>query len=128
MVHRDIKPSNLLLDADERAVLSDFDIAEDTVSGLLAVPDIYWRHEAPEAGASGSSQATDIWAVGCTLYRFLTGRHPFETPAEAAAGEFVAPHRLNPQVPMAVRRVVQRALVPSTRRSATRARARCCAP
>ena len=110
IVHRDIKPSNLLLDSEQRVVLSDFGIAEDTVNRLLANAHMYWRHEAPEVDAHGSSFASDIWAVGCTMYRLLTGRYPFETAVQAAAGIFQAPHRLNPQVPMAVTRVVQQAL------------------
>jgi serine/threonine protein kinase len=110
VLHRDVKPDNLLLDAAERAVLSDFGIAEDTIRDLLAVPDVYVPHAAPEVWTSGTSQATDIFAMGCTLYRLLTGELPFTSRAAAAAGKLVDPHRLNPQIPIAVSRVVRCAL------------------
>lgn len=110
VIHRDIKPDNLLLDDQDRAVLSDFGIAEDTIHNLLAAPHVYVPHKAPEVDAQGSSQRTDIWAMGCTLYRMLTGRYPFPSEADAAAGKLIPPHQINPQVPMALTRVVQRAL------------------
>jgi serine/threonine protein kinase len=45
--HRHVKPDTLLLDDHERALLSDFGVAEDTVRGLLAVPAIYVRLAQP---------------------------------------------------------------------------------
>lgn len=110
VIHRDIKPANLLLDDEERAVLSDFGVAEDTVNSLLAVPHTYMRHQAPEQDSTGSSERSDIWAMGCTLYRLLTGVYPFETENDAAQGQFEDPHRLNAQVPIAITRVVRKAL------------------
>jgi serine/threonine protein kinase len=113
VVHRDIKPDNLLLDADDRAVLSDFGIAEDTIRELIAVPQVYVPHVAPEViSGAQSSAASDIFAMGCTLYRLLTGERPFADQAATEAGTFTAPHRLNPQVPMAVSRIVEKALAP----------------
>lgn len=113
VLHRDLKPANLLLDAGSRAVLSDFGIAEDTMRGLLVVPHVYVPHMAPElVTGTASSRASDIFAMGCSLYRLLTGTPPFGSPAEAAAGTFTAPHRLNEQVPLSVSRVVGTALRP----------------
>lgn len=111
VLHRDVKPDNLLLDANGRAVLSDFGIAEDTMRNLLVVPHVYLPHIAPEllTGAA-SSRVSDIFAMGCTLYRLLTGTLPFATPTQAATGTFTAPHRVNQQIPMSVSRVVAKAL------------------
>jgi serine/threonine protein kinase len=111
VLHRDVKPGNFLLDADERAVLSDFGIAEDTARNLLANSVIYGRHAAPElVNGGGSSTSTDIFAMGCTLYRLLTGQYPFATTADILAGAATDPHLLNPQVPLALTRVVRKAL------------------
>jgi serine/threonine-protein kinase len=114
VLHRDLKPDNLLLDADGRAVISDFGIAEDTMRGLLVVPHVYVPHMAPELiTGTPSSRASDIFAMGCTLYRLLTGNLPFASPTDAAAGDFIAPHRINQQIPMSVSRVVAKALKPN---------------
>lgn len=110
VVHRDVKPDNFLIDDADRAVLGDFGIAEDTVNHLLAASHSYWPHAAPEMATVGSSPRTDIFAMGATLYRLLTGQHPFSDPAAAAAGSFTDPHRLDAQIPLSVTRVVRAAL------------------
>jgi eukaryotic-like serine/threonine-protein kinase len=110
IVHRDVKPSNWLLGPNDRAVISDFGLAEDTVRQVQAGGQIYWPHMAPEVPGAGTSPASDVWATGCTLYRLLTGDYPFQDPGAAARGDFRPPHRINPQIPMSLTRVVERAL------------------
>ncbi|TDW29151.1 serine/threonine-protein kinase [Cryobacterium psychrophilum] len=95
VLHRDIKPSNILITAYGHPVLSDFGIAAtladaETGSGNdlgardvrsdvvgLSIP---WS--APEVlhGDVPGSIATEVWAVGATLYSLLAGRSPFEVP------------------------------------------------
>jgi eukaryotic-like serine/threonine-protein kinase len=109
VLHRDIKPGNLLLDREGRAVLSDFGIAEDTIRNLLANPNVYGVHAAPELlQGQGSSVQTDIFAIGCTLYRLLTSAYPFASIADIQA--WVEPtdvHKLNPQIPLSFFRFVK---------------------
>lgn len=109
VVHRDVKPGNLLLDGEERAVLSDFGIAEDTIRGRLANPATYGLHAAPElVQGQGSSVQTDIFAIGCTLYRLLTGTYPFASIDDIRNGVQPAEvHTLNPQIPLSLRNVVR---------------------
>jgi serine/threonine protein kinase len=83
VLHRDIKPSNILLTAYGHPVLSDFGIAstiaavrdEDSVG--LSIP---WS--APEVllDETGGSVASEVWALGATVYSLLAGRSPFEVP------------------------------------------------
>jgi serine/threonine protein kinase len=77
---------------------------------MLAKDAFYIRHAAPELPDQGSSIATDIWAMGCTLYRLLTREYPFAGPEDAANGRLADPHRLNPQIPLPLTRIVRRAL------------------
>lgn len=66
---------------------------------------------APELVAGISSPVSDVWAVGCSLYRLLTGSYPFDTGAILAGNfNFSLPHLVNRQIPMSLTRVVQRAL------------------
>jgi serine/threonine-protein kinase len=112
IVHRDVKPSNLLIDSNGRALLSDFGVSDDSARRLLTEDDdVYAPIEAPEvlAGAPTSAQS-DVWAAGCVLYRLLSGSYPFADRSAVSAGAFEKVHRINPQVPMALSRVIDTAL------------------
>jgi len=83
VLHRDIKPSNILTTAYGHPVLSDFGIAatlgqaERTEAVGLSVP---WS--APEVlrDETSGTVASEVWALGATVYSLLAGRSPFEVP------------------------------------------------
>jgi serine/threonine-protein kinase len=84
VIHRDIKPANLFLCESGQVKITDFGVARaadrttlstiGVVVGTLAfLPPERWRGDPP--AFSG-----DIWAVGCVLYRLISGRLPRVLP------------------------------------------------
>lgn len=81
ILHRDVKPGNVLLAKGDRAVLTDFGIAtiEGDVTltqagGVLGSP----AYIAPERFLGERAlPASDLWALGATLYAATSGRPPF---------------------------------------------------
>jgi serine/threonine protein kinase len=86
VLHRDVKPGNILLDRSGRVVLTDFGIAtmDDpgdgsathlTRSGELVGSLDYLAPERAQGADPGP--ASDIWALGATLYAAVEGSSPF---------------------------------------------------
>ncbi|MEV0278148.1 serine/threonine-protein kinase [Streptomyces sp. NPDC050610] len=97
VLHRDVKPGNVLLGAEGRVVLTDFGIAQSsgtstlTKTGEMVGSIDYIAPERVKGGSPGP--ASDLWALGATLYQALEGRPPFrkDTPVETAYSIAVDP-------------------------------------
>jgi tRNA A-37 threonylcarbamoyl transferase component Bud32 len=83
VVHRDIKPQNVFVDAQGRAVLGDLGIAkapasaDETRQGQVPGTPLYM---APEQSLSLEiTTRTDVFSLGLSLYRVLTGRTVYDT-------------------------------------------------
>jgi predicted Ser/Thr protein kinase len=119
IIHRDIKPSNILIDLNDRVILTDFGLViepslDSTFGTAFGTP----RYISPEQ-ATDSSQAvpqSDIYSLGIVVYEMLTGRTPFDgrSPMEIAISHVQepppAPRTLNPAIPPAVEAALLRAL------------------
>src|SRR2546426_1106153 len=81
VIHRDIKPPNIMLDADGRAIVTDFGIAKVsetqglTVTGATIGTPSYMSPE--QCAAQELTGATDQYSLGVVAYEMLTGKLPF---------------------------------------------------
>ncbi|GAA3892812.1 hypothetical protein GCM10022243_67220 [Saccharothrix violaceirubra] len=87
VVHRDVKPGNVMLLPGDEVKLVDFGIALTARDERLTREGVLGStgYLAPELFDGGEpSAASDLWALGVTLYQALTGVTPFERGTEAA--------------------------------------------
>lgn len=124
LVHRDVKPANVLLSGDpgaEHAYITDFGVARNvaTRSGLTQTGRFVGTldYVAPEQISGEAIDArVDVYALGCLLFKLLTGEVPFPREGEAARlyahlnDPPPAPSLYAPSVPMALDDVVIRAM------------------
>lgn len=80
VLHRDVKPANVLVADDDRAVLTDFGIAQLageatlTSTGLIMGSPAYMAPE--RVKGEQTIPASDLWALGATLYAACEGKAP----------------------------------------------------
>ncbi|GAB2886857.1 serine/threonine-protein kinase [Nocardioides pacificus] len=83
ILHRDIKPSNVLVTTYHEPALSDFGIAGRIadVAGDQEIR-ISFPWSSPELidARSNGSVASDVYALGATIWNLLVGRSPFSVP------------------------------------------------
>lgn len=110
-IHRDIKPDNILVTSKGVIKVADFGLAkatdEDvsmTQSGTGLGTPLYMAPEQAR-NAKHVDQRTDVYALGCMLYYFVTGKLPYmgtstlELIMAKEQGRYTPPRKLNPEVP-----------------------------
>ncbi|MBI3893110.1 MAG: serine/threonine protein kinase [Candidatus Wallbacteria bacterium] len=117
LIHRDVKPANVFLEARGRIVLIDFGLVHAdkstalTRTGALMGTPAYMAPE--QVCGEPISFATDIYALGVTLYEMVTGALPFE--GEDLIGQVLSkppppPHERQPGILESVERTILRCL------------------
>ena len=116
IVHRDLKPKNVMVRDNGATKLADFGIASLqgdprlTATGLVVGSPAYMAPEQVEAQAA--SPATDLWALGATLWFAVEGQPPFgggefQTLSAIVSGQPHRPERLGPLAPVLARLLVK---------------------
>ncbi len=112
IVHRDIKPDNLHLGADGRLRLLDLGVAasdgqdaaetfneiNNTGTPSYMAPELF----AGSGVATAANEASDLYAVGVTLYHLLTRKYPYgeiEPFQNPRFGDPMPPTRYRPDIP-----------------------------
>ena len=114
MMHLDVKPANILLDDTDSAVLIDFGLAkqyDDAGTQTSTTPVGISHGYAPmeqyrRGGVSSFSPATDIYSLGATLYKLVTGATPPEASDVGNEGLPVLPSGIS----LAVRGAIEAAM------------------
>jgi serine/threonine-protein kinase len=120
MIHRDVKPANLMIDQDDRVVLTDFGIAKIVTGaqftasgGMVGTP----AYMAPEQGlGEAGDERSDLYSLGIILFQLVTGKLPYDadTPLAIILKHLNAPipsvRALNPDVPEAVERIITKSI------------------
>lgn len=122
VIHRDIKPDNVLKGVDGQWRLMDLGVAlsgkePEALRVLHAGTPSYMNPEqwGDEPQSSRPDSQGDLFALGVTLYQWLTGRLPYGEIEPYQVGRFkrvnpVPPSRLRPDVPIWLDHIVLKAI------------------
>lgn len=122
LIHRDVKPDNVWLESPgDRVKLLDFGLARAafddlrlTEQGMVVGTPMYLSPE--QARSEPLDGRSDLFALGCLLYRMTTGKLPFAGTSTMAVLTSLAvdhptdPKQLNPAVPRALAELIMRLL------------------
>jgi serine/threonine protein kinase len=119
VIHRDIKPGNILLSQSGETKVSDFGasfqqrLQETTQIAGVGSP----AYMSPEqVRMEALTHQTDIYSLGVTMYRLLTGRLPFTANTQPALTyailntEATRPAKLRPELPGLLDAIVMKAM------------------
>lgn len=111
LLHLDIKPGNILFDERGRAVLIDFGVSKyvdsekdsATTSSLVGFSRGFAPLEQMNAAGSTLTPASDIYALGATLFNLVTGVTPPEASIVLNSGIPELPAHLSPEIKQAIK-------------------------
>lgn len=119
IVHRDLKPENVMIDGQGNLKIMDFGIARSMeaathLTGAMVGTPAYMAPE--QVAGKPVDYRTDIYSLGLMLYEMFTGSQTFhaDTPVAVALKQMreepVAPHEIDPAIPVFIERAILRCL------------------
>jgi tRNA A-37 threonylcarbamoyl transferase component Bud32 len=120
VIHRDIKPGNILLSAAGETKVSDFGasfqqrVGQETTQISGVGSPAYMSPE--QIRMAPLTHQTDIYSLGVTMYRLLTGRLPYQATTQAALTYAIlntppaSPSTLRPDLPPLLDKIVMNAI------------------
>jgi len=116
VIHSDLKPANIIIDSDDNCHLIDFGIVRTASAEIAAdIKEIRGtlHYMSPEqAEGNPYDVRSDLFSFGVMLYEMCTGKRPFDGEYDMAVvyaimyEEPVPPHKVNPEIPEALSRVI----------------------
>jgi len=102
--HRDIKPSNLMVTCDGKLKILDLGLSRGhNLEGSRDLTQAYQflgtaDYTSPEQSldARAADIRSDIYSLGCTFFKLLTGRAPYATPENETSQQQILAHREDP--------------------------------
>lgn len=122
IIHQDIKPANILIDSNGNYCISDFGISvkygvkDDHYSDIESGGTIVYMPPERFVENGASTSASDIWALGATVYELITGDVPFGDEGGKAQMEGRKIPSLSVDVPRSVRNLITFCLDPDPKK------------